>query len=134
MSRLLYLSCFFACGFFYAQQTSPMEILFQEEPPLRIQVRDVPQARKAFKRYQLKIISGTMVASTGIIVLNHSLGSISPHAPHQWAVTGIGASLVGAGLLITKGAKKKRQEAKEILMKEKQIALEWHPTALKITF
>ncbi len=78
----------------------------QEQPPLRIQVREVPQAKKAYNTYRLKIISGTIVGSSGVILLNHALGSISPQAPHQWELTGIGIGLVDTGLLITKGAKK----------------------------
>lgn len=69
-----------------------------------------------------------------MILLNHSLGSISPRKPHEWAVTGIGAGLVATGLFITKGAKKKRQEAQDIVKGKKQIAIDYHPGGLKISF
>lgn len=107
MYRITYLLCFLAFNNLTGQQTTPSHFTLQEQPPLRIQVREVAQAKKAFNRYRLKIISGTIVGSSGVIVLNHALGSISPQAPHQWGLTGIGIGLVGTGLLITKGAKKK---------------------------
>lgn len=106
MHHFLWLLFFLTLGQLHGQQTSPMEILFQEQPPLRIQVREVPQAKKAFNHYRLKIISGTVVGSAGVILLNHSLGRISPQVPHEWAVTGIGAGPVTAGSFITMGAKK----------------------------
>lgn len=68
MHHFLCLLFFLTLGQLYGQQTSPMEILFQEQPPLRIQVRDVPQAKKAFNHYRLKIISGTVVGSAGVIL------------------------------------------------------------------
>lgn len=134
MLRLTFLLFLLACGFCYGQQTSPLEILFQEQLPLRKQVRGNPEAQKAFNHYRLKIIGGSVVGTSGVILLNHSLGTISPRKPHEWAVTGIGAGLVTAGLLITKGAKKKRQEAKDIIQDKNKIALEIHPGGLKISF
>ena len=134
MLRLTFLLFLLACGFCYGQQTSPLEILFQEQLPLRKQVRGNPEAQKAFNHYRLKIISGSVVGASGVILLNHSLGTISPRQPHQWTVTGIGTGLVAAGLLITKGAKKKRQEAKDIIQDKNKIALEIHPGGLKISF
>jgi hypothetical protein len=110
------------------------EILLQDEEPLRIKAREYPEAKKAFAQYRLKVISGSVVGASGVILLNHSLGSISPRKPHQWAVTGIGAGLVTAGLFITKGAKKKRQEAKDIVKEKKSVAFQWQPNSLKITF
>ncbi|MEL0275644.1 MAG: hypothetical protein VW943_06950, partial [Flavobacteriaceae bacterium] len=98
--------CLLACGLCYGQQTSPTEILFQKQIPLCKQVRGYQEAQKAFNHYRLKIISGSVVGTSGVILLNHSLGSISPRQPHQWGVTGIGAGLVAVGLWITKGAKK----------------------------
>ena len=106
MFRLTFLLCLLACGLCYGQQTSPMEILFQKQIPLRKQVRGYPEAQKAFNHYRLKMISGSVVGASGVILLNHSLGTISPRQPHQWGVTGIGAGLVAVGLWITKGAKK----------------------------
>ncbi|MGB0367539.1 MAG: hypothetical protein ACPGC8_07875 [Flavobacteriaceae bacterium] len=91
-----------------------MEILFQEELPLRKQVRAYPEAQKAFNHYRLKVIAGSIVGSSGVILLNHSLGSISPRKPHEWAVTGIGAGLVATGLFITKGAKKNAKKPKTL--------------------
>lgn len=123
MLRLTFLLCLLACGLCYGQQTSPMEILFQEQLPLRKQVRVYPEAQKAFNHYRLKIISGSVVGTSGVILLNHSLGSISPRQSHQWGVTGIGAGLVAAGLCITKGAKKKRQEALDIVQDKKKSPL-----------
>ena len=80
----------------------------------------ISSGAKAFNHYRLKIIGGSVVGISGVILLNHSLGSISPRKPHEWTVTGIGAGLVGAGLLISKGAKKKRQEAKDIIQDQKK--------------
>lgn len=134
MLRLTFLLCFIACGLCCGQQTSPLEILLQDEEPLRIKAREYPEAKKAFAQYRLKVISGSVVGASGVILLNHSLGSISPRKPHQWAVTGIGAGLVTAGLFITKGAKKKRQEAKDIVKEKKSVAFQWQPNGLKITF
>lgn len=134
MLRLTFLLCFIACGLCCGQQTSPLEILLQDEEPLRIKAREYPEAKKAFAQYRLKVISGSVVGASGVILLNHSLGSISPRKPHQWVVTGIGAGLVTAGLFITKGAKKKRQEAKDIVKEKKSVAFQWQPNGLKITF
>lgn len=134
MLRLTFLLCLWACGQCYGQQTSPLEILFQEQLPLRKQVREYPEAQKAFNQYRLKIIGGSVVGTSGVILLNHSLGSISPRKPHEWAVTGMGAGLVAAGLFITKGAKKKRQQAQEIVRDQKKIAINYHPGGLKISF
>lgn len=134
MLRLTFLLFLLACGFCNGQQTSPLEILFQEQLPLRKQVREYPEAQKAFNHYRLKIIGGSVVGTSGVILLNHSLGTISPRKPHEWAVTGIGAGLVTAGLLISKGAKKKRQEAKDIIQEQKKIALDISPGGLKISF
>lgn len=134
MLRITFLFCLVVCGLCFGQQTSPMEILFQEELPLRKQVRAYPEAQKAFNHYRLKVIAGSIVGSSGVILLNHSLGSISPRKPHEWAVTGIGAGLVATGLFITKGAKKKRQEAQDIVKDKKQIAIDYHPGGLKISF
>ncbi|MDG1054601.1 MAG: hypothetical protein P8O78_08245 [Flavobacteriaceae bacterium] len=134
MLRLTFLLCFIACGLCCGQQTSPLEILLQDEEPLRIKAREYPEAKKAFAQYRLKVISGSVVGASGVILLNHSLGSISPRKPHQWAVTGIGAGLVTAGLFITKGAKKKRQEAKDIVKEKKSVAFQWQPNGLKIPF
>lgn len=134
MLRLTFLICFIACGLCCGQQTSPLEILLQDEEPLRIKAREYPEAKKAFAQYRLKVISGSVVGASGVILLNHSLGSISPRKSHQWAVTGMGVGLVTAGLFITKGAKKKRQEAKDIVKQKKSVAFQWQPNGLKITF
>ena len=134
MHYSLCLLFFLTLGHLHGQQTSPMEILFQEQPSLRIRVCEVPQAKKAFNHYRLKIISGTVVGSSGVILLNHSLGRISPQVPHEWAITGIGAGLVTSGLFITRGAKKKRQEAIDILDREKKVAFEWRPGGFAISF
>ena len=134
MLRLTFLLCFMACGLCCGQQTSPLEILLQDEEPLRIKAREYPEAKKAFAQYRLKVISGSVVGASGVILLNHSLGSISPRKPHQWAVTGMGVGLVTAGLFITKGAKKKRQEAKDIVKQKKSVAFQWQPNGFKITF
>ena len=134
MIRLTFLLCFMACGLCYCQQTSPLEILLQDEEPLRIKAREYPEAKKVFAQYRLKVISGSVVGASGIILLNHSLGSISSRKPHQWAVTGMGVGLVTVGLFITKGAKKKRQQAKDIVKQKKSVAFQWQPNGLKITF
>ena len=134
MLRLTFLLCLMAYGLCYGQQTSPMELLFQEQQPLRKLVKANPEAQKHFKRFQLKIIGGTVVGSSGVLLLNHSLGSISARNPHQWALTGMGVGLIGAGLLITKGAKEKRHKALEILQNKKAISIQWQPTGLRISF
>ena len=134
MLRLTFLLCLLASGLLCGQQTSPLDILFQDQTPLRVQVRDYPEAKKAFTQYRLKVISGSIVGASGIILLNHSLGSISPRNPHEWAITGLGVGLVTAGLFITKGAKKKRQEAKDIVKEKKAIAFQWQPNGLRISF
>ena len=123
MLRITFLLCLWACGQCYGQQTSPLEILFQKQLPLRKQVREYPAAQKAFNHYRLKIISGSVVGASGIILLNHSLGSISPRKPHEWEVTGMGAGLVAAGLLISKGAKKSAKKQKTLLKTKKKSPL-----------
>ena len=119
MLRLTFLLCLLACELCYSQTTSPMGILFPEQLPLRKQVRGYPEAQKAFNHHRLKIIGGSVVGTSGVILFNHSLGSVSPRKPHEWEITGIGAGLVAVGLLITKGAKKKRQEALDIVQDKK---------------
>lgn len=114
MLRLTFLLCLLASGLLCGQQTSPLDILFQDQTPLRVQVRDYPEAKKAFTQYRLKVISGSVVGASGIILLNHSLGSISPRNPHEWAITGLGVGLVTAGLFITKGAKKNAKKPKTL--------------------
>ena len=89
MLRITFLLCLLACGLCYGQQTSPMEILFKEQLPLRKQVRVYPEAQKAFNHYRLKIISGSVVGTSGVILLNHSLGSISPRQPTNGVSQGL---------------------------------------------
>ena len=55
-----------------------MEILFQEQLPLRKQVRGYPEAQKALNHYSLKIIGGSLTGTSGVILLNHSLGAFPP--------------------------------------------------------
>jgi len=84
--------------------------------------------------YHYKIIGGSVEASAGVIILNHSLGNISHRNPHDWRITGTGIGLIGAGLLITKGAKKKRAKAIELVKEKKKFALVIQPNGLRLTF
>ena len=59
------------------------------------QIRLDPQAKKLYQGYKIKIIGGTIVGSSGVLVLNHSLGSISNRNPHDWGVTSLGGRFGG---------------------------------------
>ncbi|MGB1445720.1 MAG: hypothetical protein ACPG7X_07890 [Flavobacteriaceae bacterium] len=98
------------------------------------QIRLDPQAKKLYQGYKIKIIGGTIVGSSGVLVLNHSLGSISNRNPHDWGVTSLGVGLVGAGLLISKGAKKKRAKALQIVQQKNKVSLSLQPTGLRLSF
>jgi len=134
MFPLTFILCFLAYGFSFGQQTVPLGILLQEEVPLRIQLREFPEAKKKFNQYHIKVISGAVVGASGVLLLNHSLGSISPRKPHQWSITGLGAGLIATGLFITKGAREKRQKAESILKQKKTIAIRYHSGGLSIRF
>ena len=134
MLPLTFILCFLAYGFAYGQQTTPLGVLLQEEVPLRIQLREFPEAGKNFNQYRFKVFSGAAVGTSGVLLLNHSLGSISPRKPHQWSITGLGAGLIATGLLITKGAGEKRQKAKSILKQKKTVAIRYHSGGLSICF
>ena len=106
---------FFLCSVFaFAQQTNASSF-----PLLKEKIKSHPEAKKLYQTYQYKIIGGSVVASAGVLTLNHSLGNISHRNPHDWRITGAGVGLIGAGLLITKGAKNKRAKAFQ-LGKEKK--------------
>ena len=49
-------------------------------------------------------------------------------------VTSLGLGLVGAGLLISKGAKKKRAKALQIVQQKNKVSLSLQPTGLRLSF
>lgn len=104
MIRILFLLMLLKCFIMFGQSASATSLHSINE-----QIRLDPQAKKLYQGYKIKIIGGTIVGSSGVLVLNHSLGSISNRNPHDWGVTSLGVGLVGAGLLISKGAKKNVQ-------------------------
>ena len=106
MIRILFLLMLLKCFFMFGQSANATSSLSINE-----QIRLDPLAKKLYQGYKFKIIGGTIVGSSGVLILNHSLGSISNRNPHDWGVTSLGLGLVGAGLLISKGAKKKRAKA-----------------------
>lgn len=121
---------FFLCSVFaFAQQTDTSSL-----PLLKEKIKSHPEAKKIYKIYYYKIISGSVVASAGVVILNHSLGNISHRNPHDWQITGAGVGLIGAGLLITKGAKKKRAKAFQLVKEKKKLALVIQPNGLRLTF
>lgn len=134
MSRI-YL-CLFCCAFSFvhAQERSPQDSLPQL--PLRQLVRPYPLAKKAFLQYRIKSISGSVVGASGVLLLNHSLGSISQTNPHRWELTASSIGLIGAGLWITKGAKAKRKKAIALVPKKKvgDLELTFHPAGLVLRF
>lgn len=104
MIRILFLLMLLKCFFMFGQSANATSSLSINE-----QIRLDPLAKKLYQGYKFKIIGGTIVGSSGVLILNHSLGSISNRNPHDWGVTSLGVGLVGAGLLISKGAKKNVQ-------------------------
>ena len=121
---------FFLCSVFaFAQQTDAPSL-----PLLKENIKSYPEAKKLYQTYHYKIIGGSIVASAGVVTLNHSLGTISHRNPHDWRITGTGIGLIGAGLLITKGAKKKRAKAFQLVKEKKKLALVNQPNGLRLTF
>ena len=118
----------------YSQTTTPFDLLVQNKPPLRKQLRSYPEARKANNTYRLKNIGGAVIGSSGVIILNHSLGSISPRKPHNWKISAIGVGLISGGLLLTKGAKKYREKAINILSEKSKVSVTLHSSGLSIQF
>ena len=115
---------FFLCSVFaFAQQTDASSL-----PLLREKIKSHPEAKKLYQTYHYKIIGGSLVASAGVLTLNHSLGTISHRNPHDWRITSVGIGLIGAGLLITKGAKKKRAKAFQLVKEKKSSPLLFNPT------
>ena len=134
MSRMLL--CLFCCslGFVHAQDPSVQDSL--PKLSLRKMVRPYPMAKKAFRQYRVKTIGGTVVGTSGVLLLNHSLGSISQNNPHQWELTAGGIGLIGVGLWITKGAKAKRKKAVALIPKKKvgDLQFTFSPTGLVLRF
>ena len=95
---------------------------------LKEKIKSHPEAKKLYQTYRYKIIGGSVVASAGVVTLNHSLGTISHRNPHNWRITSAGIGLIGAGLLITKGAKKKRAKAFQLVKEKKSSPLLFNPT------
>ena len=121
---------FFLCSVFaFAQQTDASSF-----PLLKEKIKSHPEAKKLYQTYHYKIIGGSIVASAGVVTLNHSLGNISHRNPHDWRITGAGIGLIGAGLLITKGAKKKRAKAFQLVKEKKRLALVLQPNGLRLSF
>lgn len=126
--KLFLLCCFFG----FAQNNT--NITQNQSHSLRNQIKAFPEAKNAYRQYQMKTIGGAVVGTTGIILLNHSIGRISPRKSYQWEQSLVAVSLVGAGLLITKGARQKRKKAIEIVHKKKTIAFSLDGNSLKIFF
>ena len=121
---------FFLCSVFaFAQQIDASSL-----PSLREKIKSHPEAKKLYQTYHYKIIGGSGVASAGVLTLNHSLGTISHRNPHDWRITSVGIGLIGAGLLIIKGAKKKRAKAFQLVKENKKISLVIQPNGLRLTF
>ena len=121
---------FFLCSVFaFAQQTDASSF-----PLLKEKIKSHPEAKKLYQTYHYKIIGGSVIASAGVVTLNHSLGNISHRNPHDWRITGAGIGLICAGLLITKGAKKKRAKAFQLVNEKKKLALVIQPNGLRLTF
>lgn len=129
MIRILFLLMLLKCFIMFGQSASATSLHSINE-----QIRLDPQAKKLYQGYKIKIIGGTIVGSSGVLVLNHSLGSISNRNPHDWGVTSLGVGLVGAGLLFSKGAKKKRAKALQIVQQKNKVSLSLHPTGLRLSF
>ena len=117
---LLFLLC---SVFAFAQQTDASSL-----PLLKEKIKSHPEAKKLYQTYHYKTIGGSVVASAVVVTLNHSLGNISHRNPHDWRITGAGIGLIGAGLLITKGAKKKRAKAFQLVKDKKSSPLLFNPT------
>ena len=121
---------FFLCSIFaFAQQADTSSL-----PLLKEKIKSHSVAKKLYQTYHYKIIGGSVVASAGVVTLNHSLGNISHRNPHDWRITGVGIGLIGTGLLITKGAKKKRVKAFQLVKEKKKLALEIQPNGLRLNF
>ena len=121
---------FFLCSVFaFAQQTDASSL-----PLLREKIKSHPEAKMLYQTYHYKNIGGSLIASAGALTLNHSLGTISHRNPHDWRITSVGIGLIGAGLLITKGAKKKRAKAFQLVKEKKKLALVIQPNGLRLTF
>lgn len=129
MIRILFLLMLLKCFIMFGQSASATSLHSINE-----QIRLDPQAKKLYQGYKIKIIGGTIVGSSGVLVLNHSLGSISNRNPYDWGVTSLGVGLVGAGLLISKGAKKKRAKALQIVQQKNKVSLSLQPTGLRLSF
>ena len=115
---------FLLCSIFaFAQQTDASSL-----PLLKEKIKSHPEAKKLYQTYHYKIIGGSVVASAGVVTLKHSLGNISHRNPHDRRITGAGVGLIGAGLLITKGAKKKRAKAFQLVKDKKSSPLLFNPT------
>ena len=85
MIRKLFLLMLLKCFIMFGQSASATSLHSINE-----QIRLDPQAKKLYQGYKIKIIGGTIVGSSGVLVLNHSLGSISNRNPHDWGVTSLG--------------------------------------------
>ena len=102
----------------------------QQPLPLRLQVKENPMARKAYKAAQFKMIGGALVGTSGVILLYHSLGTLSPRQHHKWEQTLLATGLIGTGLWITKGYKSKRKKAEEWVKKRKNVHVALTPSSL----
>ena len=85
MIRKLFLLMLLKCFIMFGHSASATSLHSINE-----QIRLDPQAKKLYQGYKIKIIGGTIVGSSGVLVLNHSLGSISNRNPHDWGVTSLG--------------------------------------------
>lgn len=99
-------------------------------------IKPYPEARKAYRSYQLKLISGSIIGTAGVGFLSNSVGRMSSNFAHNWKQTMLGVGLIGMGLWVTKGAKKHKQMAMNIVKKKqkKKIALHLQPRGISISF
>lgn len=132
MLRIFLCLCCCSLGFVQAQTPSAQD----SPPPLRKLVRPYPLAKKAFRQYQVRLVSGTVVGASGVLLLNHSLGTISQNNPHQWDLTAGSVGLIGLGWWITKGAKAKQKKAVALIPKKKvgDLRLRFSPAGLVLRF
>lgn len=113
---LFFLSAPLLCGQINKQDN-------QYQLSIRQAIRKNSEAKKEYRKYQLKSIGGAAVGTAGVVLLNHSLGTISPRQDHKWEHTLLATGLIGTGLWITKGAKHKRQNAIDLVRKKNKTTI-----------
>ena len=117
----------FLCSVFAFSQLSDASSF-----PLLKEKSNLTLKRKVVKTYHIyKIIGGSIVASAGVVTLNHSLGNISQRNPHNWQITGAGVGLISLGLLSPKVPRKK-SKAFQLVNEKKSLPLLFN--GLRLTF